>query len=105
GGAGGVAKGLPGASDPGFNEYYPAWSPDDALIAFNRVPAGTSMYNQPKAEVYVVPYNGGNGGTATRLNANDPVSCSGFSAGQVQNTWPKWAPNPLGANGKPVVQT
>jgi hypothetical protein len=105
GGAGGTAKGLPGASDSAYNEYYPAWSPDDALIAFNRVSSGTSMYNQPKAEVFVVPYNGGNGGTATRLQANDPVSCSGFSAGQVQNTWPKWAPNPLGDSGKPVPQT
>jgi hypothetical protein len=104
-GQGGTASGLPGASDPGQNEYYPAWSPDDQLIAFNRVPKGTSMYNEPKAEVYVVPYNKGAGGTAVRLSANDPVSCTGVTPGTVQNTWPKWAPNPLDATTqKPVPQ-
>ena len=53
------------------------------------------MYNTPEAEVYVVPYNGGAGGTAVRLVANDPVSCSGRTSPGVQNTWPKWAPNPV----------
>ncbi|MBV9947682.1 MAG: hypothetical protein JOZ69_12585, partial [Myxococcales bacterium] len=75
------------------NEYYPAFSSDDKLVAFNRVPVGTSMYNQPAAEVYLVPYNNGQGGTAERLKANDPPSCSGLMSPGVQNTWPKWAPN------------
>ncbi|HZU85553.1 MAG TPA: hypothetical protein VE987_21635 [Polyangiaceae bacterium] len=105
-GVGGTATPLSGASDPAQNEYYPAWSPDDQLIAFNRVPKGTSMYNEPKADVYVVPYNGGAGGNAVRLVANDPVACTGAMAGSVQNTWPKWAPNPLDpTSGKPVPQT
>jgi hypothetical protein len=95
GGAGGVSSPLPGASTQANNEYYPAWSPDDAFIAFNRVPQGTSMYDQPKAEVYIVPYKGGNGGTAVRLKANDPVACTGLTSPGVQNTWPKWAPNPV----------
>ena len=95
GGKGGAVKKLPGASDQAFNEYYPAWSPDDKFIAFNRVPAGKSMYNQALADVYVVPYNGGNGGTAQSLVANNPVSCTGAMPGTVQNTWPKWAPNPI----------
>ncbi|MDP9000887.1 MAG: hypothetical protein M3O46_12330 [Myxococcota bacterium] len=106
GGKGGPAKGLPGASDPAFNEYYPAWSPDDQLVAFNRVPAGTSMYNEKQADVYVVPYNGGMGASPPhRLVANDPVACTGAMPHAVQNTWPKWAPNPLDiATGKPVPQ-
>ena len=98
GGAGGMATPLPGASDPAFNEYYPAWSPDDALIAFNRVAMGQLMYNQPLAEVFVVPSSGG---TATRLAANDPAMCTGQVSPGVQNTWPKWAPlggNAIGAN-------
>ena len=33
GGKGGPAKGLTGASDAKYNEYYPAWSPDDKFIA------------------------------------------------------------------------
>ena len=104
-GMGGTATALPGAADPAYSEYYPAWSPDDALIAYNRVGSGQSMYNQPQAEVFVVPYNGGNGGAAIRLVANDPVACTGLTSPGVQNTWPKWAPNPPGASGKPVPQT
>lgn len=100
--AGGTAKALPGASDPNYNEYFPAFSPDGNLIAFNRVAAAQTMYNQPLAEVFVVPVNGGQGGTAVRLIANDPVACTVNASGQkfvspgVQNTWPKWAPDPAG---------
>jgi hypothetical protein len=107
GGAGGAATPLPGASDTAYNEYFPAFSPDDALIAFNRVPSTASMYEQPAAEVFVVPYNKGAGGTAVRLAANDPVTCTGLVSPGVQNTWPKWAPNPIspGDAGVPAPQT
>ena len=95
---GGTATPLQGASDSAFNEYYPAFSPDDQFIAFNRVPAGTSMYAQPKAEVYVVA-SGGSG--PVRLSGNDPAACSGKASPGVQNTWPKWAPGPTtGTDGK-----
>jgi hypothetical protein len=105
GGAGGSAVGLPGASDPAYNEYYPAWSPDDQLIAFNRVPARTSMYNEAQADVYVVAYNQGMGAMPHRMVANDPVACTGAAPHAVQNTWPKWAPNPLDpSTQKPVPQ-
>jgi len=98
GGKGGAAKPLGGASDPAFNEYYPAFSPDDQLVAFNRVPAGTSMYNEPKAEVYVVA---GAGSNPVRLLGNDPAACTGQASPGVQNTWPKWAPGPSqGTDGK-----
>ncbi|MDP9151766.1 MAG: hypothetical protein M3O36_17725 [Myxococcota bacterium] len=97
--AGGAAKPLQGASDPAFNEYYPAFSPDDQLIAFNRVATGAKMYNEPTAEVYVV--KAGGEPTPTRLKANDPVACTGKSSPGVQNTWPKWAPGPnQGNDGK-----
>jgi hypothetical protein len=111
---GGTATPLAGASDPSFNEYYPAWSPDDKLIAFNRVPSGDSMYNQPHAEVYVVAPQAftcdGKAAAQCRLKANDPVACTSSKSPGVQNTWPKWAPLPststgttagnLGADGK-----
>jgi hypothetical protein len=98
-GKGGAAQPLAGASDPAFNEYYPAFSPDDEAIAFNRVPAGTSMYNQPKAEVYVVGASGSQ--TPIRLAGNDPAACTGLTSPGVQNTWPKWAPGPsVGTDGK-----
>jgi hypothetical protein len=92
-----------------LNEYFPAFSPDDSLVAFNAIPAADTMYDQPAAEVFVVPYNKGAGGTAVRLSANDPVACTGFVSPGVQNTWPKWAPNPIppgaGEAGAPAPQT
>jgi hypothetical protein len=96
--AGGASKKLTGASEGVFEEYYPAFSADDSLIAFNRVSAGNTMYNQPLAEVYVVPSTGG---SAERLKANDPVACSGRTSPGVQNTWPKWSPvAKVATNGK-----
>ena len=104
-GAGGTAVPLPGAAKSDQNEYYPAWSPDDELVAFNRVPGGTSMYNAAAADIYVVAYNGGMGGTEQSLVSNAPVSCTGLMPGTVQNTWPKWAPNPVNPTTmKPVPQ-
>jgi hypothetical protein len=94
---GGQVTKVAGASDSAYEEYYPAFSADDSLIAFNRVPSGMSMYIQPAAEVFVVRAGGG---TATRLKANDPVACSGATSPGVQNTWPKWAPTAMKANGK-----
>jgi hypothetical protein len=87
---GGTATPLPGASDPAFAEYYPAFSPDDAWIAFNRIPSGNNMYDQPLAELDVMPAAGG---TAVRLAANDPVACSGKTSPGVTNSWPKWSPD------------
>jgi hypothetical protein len=88
---GGTVQNVAGASDPAYNEYYPAWAPDDALIAFNRVGAGGNMFIEPSAEVFVVPANP-NATMATRLAANDPVACSGKTSPGVSNSWPKWSP-------------
>jgi len=88
--AGGAATPVPGASTPGAEEYYPAFSPDDRLIAYTRVPKGEEMFANPSAEMWVVPF--GNGGQAQRLAANDPPSCSGKASPGVNNHWPKWSP-------------
>ncbi len=87
--AGGPATLVPGASQPTFNEYYATFSPDDSLIAFNRVAQDASSYNNPNAEVFVIPSTGGG---ALRIAANDPPSCSGKTSPGVTNSWPKWAP-------------
>ena len=87
-------------------ESNPAFSPDGALLAFNRVSSTLTMYDQGAAEVFVVPVNNGQGGKAIRLVANDPVACTpspmNASPG-VQNTWPKWAPNPAGPTAGTTV--
>jgi hypothetical protein len=105
GGAGGAAMPLSGAANSQYNEYYPTWSPDDKFIAFNRVPAGNGMYDQPKAEVYVVPFAGGQGGTPVAVTEPfPPPACTNPYPAGVENTLPKWAPNPLGSNGDPLPQ-
>ncbi len=90
--AGGTAHPIAGAADPGFAEYYPAFSPDDELVAFNRLPQSDAnltptgqpydggMFFNPAAEVWVVPAAGG---TATRLRANDPPAL--HAAGVAQH--------------------
>src|SRR5678816_1120762 len=85
--AGGAATPVAGAADSAFAEYYPAFSPDDKLIAFNRLPQADAnvtptgqpydggMYLNPAAEIWVVPSQGGTG-QALRLRANDPPVCT-----------------------------
>ena len=87
--AGGAATPLPGASDPAYREFYPTYSPADTLLAFNRTQAPVSSYNQPTAELAVIP---GAGGTVTRLKANDPPACSGKTSPGLTTSWPRWAP-------------
>ena len=74
-------------------EYYPAFSPDDKLIAFTRVPVGQEMFANPSAEMFVVPHQGDAQTRPTRLAANDPPACSGKSSPGVNNHWPKWSPD------------
>jgi hypothetical protein len=97
--AGGAATAVPGASTSGYEEYYPAFSPNDKFLAFTRVPAGQVMYANPAAEVFVVPFGTG-GGAATRLVANDAhqMNCpAGPTA--VNNHWPKWSPIATSSGG------
>ncbi|MBK9263098.1 MAG: PD40 domain-containing protein [Polyangiaceae bacterium] len=89
---GGQAKPLAGASDPSMHEYYPVFSPNDTFVAFNRAPDGLNAYNQPLAEIYVVPSNGGE---PTRLAGNDPSSCSGVTSPGITNSWARWAPESI----------
>ena len=96
GGQGGQATPLPGASDESNQEYYPAYSADDKLIAFNRIGPNLNLYAQPAAEVFVIASAGG---TATRLAANDPPACTGITSPGINNVWPKWGPAALSAGG------
>jgi len=116
--AGGTATPVAGASDPSYAEYYPAYSHDDALIAFNRLtqadanvtptgePYDGGMYFNPASEVWVVPSAGG---SAIRLAANDPPACTPAVTPNTRvyptktgwdNSWAKWSPEvETAANG------
>jgi hypothetical protein len=101
-GAGGPATPLAGASDPNFYEYYPAYSSDDAFIAFTKAPRRDATnpdgpYYNRNGEINIVPRAGG---TAVRLAANDPVACSGETSAGIINSWPKWSPKVEKLNGK-----
>ena len=115
--AGGNVTPLAGASEPNFLEYYPDFSADDAFITFVRAPRPSTVtrcvpqqnaqgivtpcapvdlgenpdgpYYNRNGEIYIVPSAGG---AATRLIANDPVSCSGETSRGSINSWPKWSP-------------
>jgi hypothetical protein len=116
--AGGVATPVAGAAESDFAEYYPAFSPDDKFVAFNRLsqndanttPTGEpyegGMYFNPAAEIWVVPAAGG---TAIRLQANDPPACTPAvlpdtlvypNTAGWDNSWAKWAPLVASAGGK-----
>ena len=86
--AGGAATGLPGASDASVHEYYPVFSADDTLIAYDESPSSANTYNEPTAEVHVILATGG---STIRLAANAPPSWSGMSSPGVTNSWPRWA--------------
>ena len=94
---GGAAAPVSGAATTTYNEYYPAFSADDQFIAFDRIASGMDMYNQPAAEVYVIPSVGG---VASRLAANDPPVCTGKTSPGITNSWPKWSPEALTLAGK-----
>lgn len=98
--AGGPAKALGGASDPGFIQFYPTYSADDRFVAFNRVgpTSAQTTYNNPDAEVFVVQDTGG---TPTRLAANDPPAClTATKSPGITNSWPKWSPEAASSGGK-----
>lgn len=88
-GKGGNATPLQGAASAEFEEYYPAYSPDDKFVVFNRVPAGQRPYANTLAELLVVPAQGG---TAVSLQANTPPACTGKKSPGVNNHWGRWSP-------------
>ncbi|MDC3957088.1 hypothetical protein [Polyangium jinanense] len=97
---GGTVTPVQGAATPGVSEYYPSFSADDKLIAYNRAGNTTGkIYYRPDGEVYVIPTGGG---TPIRLAANDPPACTNQTSPGLINSWAKWSPTVLGGvpNGK-----
>jgi Tol biopolymer transport system component len=95
---GGTATPVVGASTSDFTEYYPAYSPDDAFLAFTRIAGNGNVYSNTDAEVLVVPSTGGQ---AIRLAANDAPACqTNLVSPGLTNDWPRWSPDVGQANGK-----
>lgn len=77
-GKGGQAVPIPGASNNGYSNYFPKYSPDGKWIVFCR--ARSFMLLQPDSELYIIPAEGGE---ARRLACNTPR----------MNSWHSWSPN------------
>ena len=76
---------LPGASEPGYMESFPSWSPDGKTIVFGRAEELIEGYGERKYDLYSVPYNEGNGGKAT------PVE--GAAHNGMSNYAPRFSPD------------
>ena len=104
GGGGGEATPVPGASQAGVVEYYPDYSADDRLIAFNRLasvgPSNEEIYSRAEGEIWIAgaatdltaAAGETESGGAIRLAANDPDACSSEASPGIYNSWPKWSP-------------
>jgi hypothetical protein len=69
------------------NFYYPSYSPEGSLIAFNYAPSGPNFHN-PLARVQLVPTGVANPTPDDLANLNnDPTN-----GGQVTNSWARWSP-------------
>ena len=82
------------ASDGEVNNYYPSYSPDGQWILFNRA-SGGSCYNNPTAEVWVVPAAGG---TPIELSLADADP----TLPDITNSWARWAPFSQTVGGEPM---
>lgn len=84
-GQGGTATPVVGASRADRQEYYPAFSPDGELLAFNT--SASETFDARDAEVHLL-----SNGDDLRLRANDTPACSPFQSPGLTNSWPKWSP-------------
>lgn len=83
---GGGTFGAPRAiltTDGAWRAYYPAFSPDNQWIVFNR--STGDGYNDLDAELWVIAADGS--GPAVRLDAAN-------AGGNLTNSWPRWGPLP-----------
>ncbi len=69
------------------NFYYPSYSPEGSLIAFNYAPSGPNFHN-PQARVQLVPAGATSPTPDDLPNLNDDPT----NGGQVTNSWARWAP-------------
>ena len=66
---GGAATPVEGAATTAYSEFYPAYSPDDALLAYTRLPDGQRSYDNAQSEFFII---NAAAGTPIRHAANDP---------------------------------
>jgi hypothetical protein len=80
------------------NYYYPSFSPDGSLIAFNYAASGANFHN-PKARVQLVTAGGTVAADQVRVNSTNPVE----NGGDITNSWARWAPFVQDYKGKRIA--
>jgi TolB protein len=70
----------------GGNNFYPTFSPDGALVAFNRSASNTNSFDCPDSRVWVVSATGGAPVQLTNAATTGP------NAALTGDSWPKFAP-------------
>jgi hypothetical protein len=91
------APAVAGAVNPP-NYYYPSYSPDGSMIAFNYAASGANFHN-PKARVQLVTAGGTVAADQTRINSTFPVE----NNGEITNSWVRWAPFIQDYKGKRIA--
>jgi hypothetical protein len=81
-------------STAGSNYYYPSYSPDGSLIAFNYAPSGPNFHN-PLARVQVVAAGQANPVPVDLAKLND--------TGNLTNSWARWSPFVQGHKSGKIV--
>lgn len=95
-GQGGEVQSVGGAHDNDYNEFAPALSGDDQVLAYNRVQSGEPSFANPKSEIWAVPLSsGGSSGDPVQLAANAPPTeswCMNLPRQALGNSAPRFAP-------------
>ncbi len=77
-GDGGTCEPFKGASNNGYSNYFPRYSPDGKWVVFTRSPTGIGL--QPDSKLYIIPAKGGRAREMTCNRGNF-------------NSWHSWSPN------------
>jgi len=77
----------------GGNNFYPAFSPDGTLVAFNRSASNATSFDAKDARLWVVGASGGVPLPLTRASA---------TIGNVGDSWPKFAPYSHHSKGETI---
>jgi hypothetical protein len=78
GGKGGIPEPIEGASNNGYSNYFPRYSPDGKWIVYTRSKTGIML--QPDSQLFIIPSQGG---VARKMKCNRALF----------NSWHSWSPN------------
>jgi hypothetical protein len=94
---------------PGENDFYPAWSPDTAVVIFNRVTGDGGLaddaFSNPRATIWATPPVSTTPVELTRMESAGVATDSAhpFASGGLTNSWPRFSPFVQTYKGKKLL--